>query len=302
MDPVVFALVAVAAVLHVTWNVLLKTAGEPLRAATIGMLAGAAVLIPIGVIGWWLIGRPALSREGIGLGVLSGVIECAFFSLLSAAYRRGDLSVVYPVARGSATFLAVAAGVLLLGERLGVTGAIGVGCLLAGFLWLQRPWRAFGIGTRGSFDPAVGFALATGVAIASYSAVDRVGTRLIEPWLYAGIMWTTTAVILSGWWVIRRSIRRDHQHERRGDVLTPRAVARACVGGLLTVGAYLCILIAFTLAPLTAVAPLRESAIVLASGWGALRLKEAEGRREAVRRIGSAALIVVGAILLGLEG
>jgi uncharacterized membrane protein len=262
------------------------------------MVAGAVVLIPIGAVGWWLI-RPALSQEGVELGIVSGVIEAAFFSLLSAAYRRGDLSVVYPVARGSATFLAVAAGVLLLGERLGAIGVVGVGCLLAGFLWLQRPWRAFGIDGGRGVDPAVGFALATGVAIASYSAVDRVGTRLIEPWLYAAIMWTTTAVILSSWWLIRRTggAKRDHD-----DRMTTRAIARASVGGILTVGAYLCILIAFTLAPLTAVAPLRESAIVLASGWGALRLQEAEGRREALRRIGAAALIVVGAVLLGLEG
>ena len=297
MDPLVFGLIAIAAVLHVTWNVLLKTAGEPLRAATVGMIAGAIVLIPVGVVAWLVLGRPALEPQGVALGVLSGCIEAVFFSLLSAAYRRGDLSIVYPVARGSATFLAVAAGVVLLGERLGIEGAIGVVCLLAGFLWLQRPWRAFGIGTSRGFDPAVGFALATGCAIATYSAVDRVGVRLIEPWLYAGIMWTTTAVILSGWWLLRRATAATAQ-----DGLNRRAIARASVGGLLTVGAYVCILVAFTLAPLTAVAPLRESAIVLASGWGALRLREAEGRREAVTRIAAAGLIVVGAILLGLDG
>jgi uncharacterized membrane protein len=299
VDPVVFALIAVAAVLHVTWNVLLKTAGEPLRAATIGMVAGAAVLIPVGVVGWWLIGQPGLSSQGFVFGVVSGVLEAVYFALLSAAYRRGDLSVVYPIARGSATFLAVAAGVLLLGERLGPIGVVGVTCLLAGFLWLQRPWRALGMGTGRAFEPAVGFALATGLAIASYSTVDRVGTRLIEPWLYAAILWTTTAVILSAWWALGRATRRDRPP---GGPITPRAVARASIGGLLTVGAYLCILVAFTLAPLTAVAPLRESAIVLASGWGALGLKEAEGRREAAARIGAAALIVIGAILLGLEG
>jgi uncharacterized membrane protein len=299
VDPVVFALIAIAAVLHVTWNVLLKTAGEPLRAATVGMVAGAAFLVPVGLIGWSFIGRPAISQQAVGLAILSGIIEAGFFSLLSAAYRRGDLSVVYPVARGSATFLAVALGVILLGERLELPGIVGVGCLLAGFVWLQRPWRAFGVG-GGRADPAVGFALATGVAIATYSAVDRVGTRLVEPWLYAAIMWTTTAVILSGWWVIRRVTAAPG--DRSGDRLTRRAVVRASIGGLLTVAAYLCILVAFTLAPLTAVAPLRESAIVLASGWGALRLKEAEGRREAARRIGAAVLIVAGAILLGLEG
>jgi uncharacterized membrane protein len=300
VDPVVFGLIAVAAVLHVTWNVLLKTAGEPLRAATVGMVAGALVLIPTGVIGWLVIGRPAISQQGIGLGILSGVIEATFFSLLSAAYRRGDLSVVYPVARGSATFLAVVAGVVVLGERLGTTGVVGVACLLAGFLWLQRPWRAFGIGGGRGVDPGVAFALATGVAIATYSAVDRVGTRLVEPWLYAAIMWTTTAIILSSWWILRRIAQRGDRAPN--DPMTRRAVLRASAGGLLTVAAYLCILVAFTLAPLTAVAPLRESAIVLASGWGALRLKEAKGRREALGRIGAAALIVAGAILLGLEG
>jgi uncharacterized membrane protein len=300
VDPVVFALIAVAAVLHVTWNVLLKTAGEPLRAATVGMVAGALVLIPIGVVGWWLIGRPAVSQTAIGLGILSGVIESVFFSLLSAAYRRGDLSVVYPVARGSATFLAVVAGVLLLGERLGPAGAAGVVCLLAGFLWLQRPWRAFGIGAGRAVDPAIGFALATGVAIAAYSTVDRVGVRLIEPWLYATVMWTTTALILSAWWAIRQVASPACGMGRAP--MTPRQVMRASIGGWLTVAAYLCILVAFTLAPLTAVAPLRESAIVLASGWGAFGLKEAEGRRDAAGRIGAALLIVVGAILLGLEG
>ena len=67
-------------------------------------------------------------------------------------------------------------------------------------------------------------------------------------------------------------------------------------------GAYLLILAAFTVAPLTAVAPLRESAIVLASGWGTLRLGEGANRREAFRRIGASALVVAGAILLALDG
>jgi len=297
VDPVVFALIAVAAVLHVTWNVLLKTAGEPLRAATIGMVAGAAILIPLGIGGWLATGRPAISPQGIAVGIGSGVLEAIYFVLLSAAYRRGDLSVVYPIARGSATFLAVMAGVLILGERLGPLGAIGVVCLLAGFLWLQQPWRALGLGSGRSFDPAVGFALATGLTIATYSAVDRVGSRLVVPWLYATILWVTTAVVLVAIELARRSRRRP---EVVG--LDRRAIVRASVGGWLTVGAYLCILYAFTLAPLTAVAPLRESAIVLASGWGAIRLGEAEGRRAAAARIAAAALIVAGAILLGLEG
>jgi uncharacterized membrane protein len=77
----------------------------------------------------------------------------------------------------------------------------------------------------------------------------------------------------------------------------PRIVA----GGLLMAVQYMAILFALSLAPLTAVAPLRESAIVLASGWGAIRLAEASGRREAAARIAAASLIVVGAVLLALD-
>jgi uncharacterized membrane protein len=76
---------------------------------------------------------------------------------------------------------------------------------------------------------------------------------------------------------------------------------RAAIGGLITLGAYMLILVAFTVAPLTAVAPLRESAIVLASGWGSFRLGEAADRRDGLRRIGAAGLVVLGAVLLALD-
>ena len=100
MEPWVIALVAVSAVLHLAWNVRLKTAGDPLRAATIGMVAASVGIVPLGVAVWWSQGRPALPPEGVALGLLSGVVEAAYFIFLSAAYRRGDLSVVYPLARG----------------------------------------------------------------------------------------------------------------------------------------------------------------------------------------------------------
>ena len=178
MEPIVFVLVAGAAVLHVAWNVLLKTAGDPLRAATVGMSTAALVICPAAIVGWLLIGRPAVPPEAIALGVASGALEAAYFVFLAAAYRRGDLSVVYPIARGTAPLLAVAVGVVILGERLGPEGFLGVAFLLVGLLMLQRPWRFFRRSAGGDgFDPAVGFALLTGVTIAAYSAVDSVGTR-----------------------------------------------------------------------------------------------------------------------------
>ena len=292
MDPFVIALVAISAILHVAWNVRLKTAGDPLRAATVGMLAASVGIVPVGIAAWLLAGRPPPPVEGIALGILSGVIEAGYFVLLSAAYRRGDLSVVYPIARGTAPLLAVAFGVALLGERLGVGGTLGVVALLAGFLLLQQPWTALR-GRRG-LDPAVGFALATGVTIATYSAIDRVGTRLIDPLPYAAILWVTTTIALVLW---LRVVVKGHALEGGRE-----QVRRAAIGGWLTLAAYLLILWALSVAPLSGVAPLRESAAVFAAAWGAVRLGEAADRVDTIRRVGASALIVGGAVLLAIGG
>jgi drug/metabolite transporter (DMT)-like permease len=298
VDPLVFALVAGAAVLHVAWNVLLKTAGDPLRAAAIGMTSAAVVIVPAAAIGWVIIGRPAIPAEAVGLSIVSGALEAAYFGFLAAAYRRGDLSVVYPIARGTAPLLAVAVGIGILGEKLGPPGIVGVAFLLVGLLMLQRPWRFLRLANRGSGsgDTAVLFALATGVMIAAYSAVDRVGSRLVEPWMYAGLIWASGIAFLWAYVWFRRLVLRVVDHPR------PFDRRRAAVGGWITLSAYLLILAAFSVAPLTAVAPLRESAIVLASGWGTMRLGEGSDRRETIRRIGASALVVIGAILLALDG
>ena len=303
MDPFVVGLVAVAAVLHVAWNVRLKTAGDPLRAATIGMLAASLGIVPAGIAAWWAAGAAPLPIEGVVLGIASGVVEAVYFIFLAAAYRRGDLSVVYPIARGTAPLIAVVVGVTILGERLGVAGSAGVVALLAGFLWLQRPWRALGLArdqrlagggvrvpARRGVDTAVLFALATGVTIATYSAIDRVGTRLISPLPYAAILWVTCSIVLVLWIAFATGGRllRDG----------PAATRHAAIGGWLTLVAYLCILTALSVAPLSGVAPLRESATVFAAAWGSVRMGEAADRAEVGRRVGASALIVGGALLL----
>jgi uncharacterized membrane protein len=299
VEPIVFVLVAGSAVLHVAWNVLLKTAGDPLRAATVGMSTAALIIIPAATIGWFLTGAAPIPVEAVVVATISGALEAAYFVFLAAGYRRGDLSVVYPIARGSAPLLAVALGVLVLEERLGPEGFLGVALLLVGMLSLQRPWRFFRRSAGGSgWDPAIGFALLTGVMIASYSAVDRIGTRLVDPWLYAGMIWASGVLFLWVWDLATGTVRRWQAPDAE-----PFDTRMAAIGGVITLAAYLMILTAFSVAPLTAVAPLRESAIVIASAWGALRLREAGGdRAEAARRIGASALVVAGSILLALDG
>jgi uncharacterized membrane protein len=303
VSPFIIGLVAVSAVLHVAWNVRLKTAVDPLRAATIGMLAAAVGIVPGGVFAWWLGGARALPADGIALGIVSGVVEAAYFIFLAAAYRRGDLSMVYPLARGTAPLLAVVVGVVGLGERLGAAGSLGVLALLAGFLWLQRPWRALALAQRGAhggvarrtaLESPVLFALATGVTIATYTTIDRLGTRLIEPVPYAAILWATCSIVLVGWVAVvgGGDLFRDGSDGAR----------RAAVGGWLTLGAYLCILGALSVAPLSGVAPLRESATVFAAAWGSVKMGEAADRAEAGRRVGASVLIVGGALLLAIGG
>ena len=301
MEPLVFGLVAVAAILHAAWNVLAKTSGDPFRSTAIGMVVAAAIVGPAAVAYWVALGRPAIPADAVWLAAISGLIETAYVVCLSAAYARGDLSLVYPIARGSAPLLAVLAGVALLDERLEPLGWLGVACLLAGILVVQRPWNAIvrgvgggGSGRRtGSLEPAVALPLLTGVAIAAYSAVDRVGVRLISPWLYAGLMWPVMAFGLVAWAI---AARRATRLPPRGDW------SRGVVVGIFSLAAYTLVLVAYSIAPLAVVAPLRESAIVLVSGWGALKLGEAAGSGDAGARLLSAVLIVLGAVLLGIAG
>jgi uncharacterized membrane protein len=124
--------------------------------------------------------------------------------------------------------------------------------------------------------------------------VDRIGTRLIDPLPYATILWVTSSVALVLW--LRVVV---HGSPFDGSLEQNR---RAAVGGWLTLGAYLLILWALSVAPISGVAPLRESAAVFATAWGAVRLGEASDRVDLVRRIAASLLIVGGAVLLALGG
>lgn len=302
MPTLAIVLVLVAAVLHAGWNVLLKTSGDTLTTAVRLQAIGTIVLVPIGIAAWLANGMPAVSTAAIGLALVSGVLEAAYFVLLASAYRRGPLSLVYPLARGSAPLLAVAIGLGLLGERLVPLAMAGVACLLVGIFLVARPWqalRAAGQAQRG----AVGFALATGASIAAYSAVDRLGVRETEPWIYGSILAVFATVLTATSVVVGRRLGLLAPVPARdlgatGDRFG--GITRDAIAGVLSLGAYLLVLFAYAIAPLATVAPLRESGIVLAAAWGAIRLREAAGRRDAGTRIAAAGLVVVGAILLAV--
>ena len=253
--------------LHAAWNVRLKAATDPLRVAAVAVPLGTCGFTVVVAAAWLAGGRPGLPWQGWALSALSGLVELAYLHALSAAYRRGDVSSVYPVARGTAPVLAALAGLLLLRERLTPLQAAGVVVLVAG-IWLARP----PFGSRKALAPA----LLAGVLIAAYTTLDRLGVRLGPFWLYAWAVFVATSLCLLPW-------------------ARPGLTAQALPLGMLTVGGYGLTLAALSLAPLALIAPLRESGVVIVAAWGVLRM----GERERARlKMGGAAVVLAGAALL----
>ena len=269
-------LVLLAAVFHATWNALMKASENPLALATRAVSWGTVVSLPPVAVAWFLAGRPGLPLAGWLLALASAFLELIYFISLSTAYQRGDLSVVYPIARGTAPLLAVLVGLLLLGERLHATAGLGVIALLAGIWAVRRPAAA---------GSALWPALLTGLMIAAYTSLDRIGVRLGPPWIYGWLLWLFGAIFLIVYTTVRRV---------PGSRLTDEPKLSVTVGVLMT-AAYFMILFALSVAPLAIIAPLRESAIVLVTAWGIWRLGE---RRGAWLRIAGAVAILAGIALL----
>jgi drug/metabolite transporter (DMT)-like permease len=275
-------LALLAAALHGTWNAILKVSGDPLRTfrrATLmaGVIATIALVPEVAILG-----RPSISAAAIGLCVLSSVLETAYLVLLSIAYRRGELSAVYPIARGSAPLLAVVVGLALLGERLSVPQLAGVALLLVGILAVAISQA----GGRATLP-----ALLTGVAIAAYTSVDRLGVRMTEPWFYGWLVFALMAIELPLALTLAKALTRS---TTRDDV--PSWRKSALIGGFMWAG-YVLVLWALSLAPLAVVAPVRETSIVAVAAWGVWRMHE---RRSAALKLSGAAATLVGVALLAV--
>ncbi len=282
MITIAIVLALVAAAMHGTWNVIVKVSGDPADTLTRATAAAALLMTPPAFVAWLILGRPGLSAEAAALAALSALLELAYVFLLSAAYRRGEVSVVYPIARGSAPLLAVLIGLGLLGEKLAAPQLIGVGLLLAGILAVTLPQTS----GRATLP-----ALATGVAIAAYTAIDRVGVRLAAPWLYGWLL----VVLLATGLVVARWV--GGRLSRQSIEALPKPVTgwQAIVVGLFMWVAYLLVLVALSIAPLSVVAPVRETAVVAVAVWGVWRLRE---RQAAALKLSGAAATLLGVALL----
>ena len=265
MSGAALALVLAAALVHATWNRILHGAGDRLAAAAVGAAVGAAALLP-GMVAFppWRVWPLVLA---------SGAAEAAYFSSLAAAYRRGELSFTYPVARGIAPFLITLGGALVLAQPLGAWRVAGSLALGAGLALISQA------GLRKGRRVAIAFAAVTGLTIAVYSVVDAGAVRSVNPVGYLGAVTVVQAVILLG------SVRLDRRRLRA-------AAAPGAGIGLGSVLAYLLVLFAYQRAPVAPVATLRELSIL----FGIMIARERPGRRVWL----GGALCVLGATLVVL--
>lgn len=287
MTPLALALVILAAGAHVTWNYLAKSSRDPL-VFTWSFTAVASVLyLPLALATAL---RSPVPSEGWPFVAGTVALHVAYFYALSAAYRSGDLSLVYPVARGTGIALVPIVGVLVLGERVSPVGVVGIAAIVLGVLGAHgADLLALGPG-QALAKPGIRLALLTGVTIAGYSAWDKAGVALVAPALYNYFLFLGQAITFAPLVLLRRrALLEADWRQRRLEIFA---------AALLSPLAYLLVLIAMTISPVSYVAPAREVAVVLGALVGVLVLKDPHPRS----RVAGATLVTLGVAALALAG
>lgn len=299
MTPLALGLLLLSAALHASWNLLLKQAADRQAAAWWAMLFGAAAFLPalaffqpLPITIW-----PYL--------LASAAAEAVYYFLLATAYDATDFSIAYPIARGTAPGLLALWAMLFLNESPSAIGWAGmailaVGLMTTGGVFGRRSGRATNGGatkvgstavraTQASPIRGVMIALAVAVCISTYSIIDGAAVRLVPALPYTSLVFLLTALFLTPL-VAWRSGRVAMWREGR------RHPGRLALIGILSLLAYLLVLVAYGFAPIAYVGAVRELNILFGVVLGAWVLKEPVSRGRWVGVV----LIVVGVIVIAL--
>jgi drug/metabolite transporter (DMT)-like permease len=285
MTAFALALILGAAAIHASWNFLLKRSGGGTIFVWLFAALSAVLYAPLAAaIIWWT--NAQFGWVQYALMAASAAIHTAYFMLLDRGYRSGDMSVVYPLARGTGPLITMLCAVLLLQERpgaLAVAGAVMIGCaafLLTGDLRKLRESRNY---------HAIGFALLTGCMIAAYTLVDKVA---VSAWLIPPLVQDWAANL--GRVALMTPLAVKARHE-----IAPtwrRAWKDIVTVALLCPLSYILVLTAMVFTPVSYVAPAREVSILIGALMGAHFLQEGDVRR----RLFAASAMVAGIILLAV--
>ncbi len=267
-------MVLLAALLHASWNALLR--GGLDRARSMAMMNAT-----LGIAGLVLLAIAGLPAAASWIYVVaSGVLHWIYVALLLVTYRSGDLGETYPVARGSSPALVALGGSLFAGEWMNLIGIVGIGLVCGGIFMLAA--------AKGRLRHMnLPWALATGVSIAAYTVVDGIGVRASGNW--AGYTAAVFAFFIAmPLWFLARS--------GAGFFKAPATeVAKAVGGGVISILAYGAIIWAMQASPMGAVSALRETSVVFAALLGAAFL----GERLTAQRIVACCIIAAGAVVVG---
>jgi drug/metabolite transporter (DMT)-like permease len=286
MTPLALGLVLVAAILHATWNLASKraTSGLPFVWAT-GVLS-FVLWTPVVVV-YFLRWHPVITWIGVGFMALSGVLHCGYSIFLQRAYRAGDFSLVYPLARGTGPLLSSLAAIIVLGERPTPLALLGAAIIIGSIFFLTGGpalWRGHPHGQ------AIVYGVCCGVFIASYTVADRQGVVLaaVSPLLldWGGNLARTLifAPFAARRW---REVKASWAKNKRESLIV------AVLGPM----AYILVLWAMTFSPLSYLAPIREVSILIGAYFGARLFKEGDRRRRMIATLGMAAGVI--ALALG---
>ncbi|WP_454690183.1 EamA family transporter [Achromobacter aloeverae] len=277
----VLLLVLLAALLHASWNAVVKSSPDkPLDIVFVTASAAALCLLAVPFL-------PLPAGASWAYIALSAAIHVAYFLLIGAAYRSGDMSHAYPLMRGAPPLLVALASGPLIGERLNAGEWTGILLICAGILGLLAAHPPAAHTARTATARTTRLALLNAVTVASYTLVDGTGVRLSgDPASYTMWVFSLTAPPILAWTLARR----------RADAATHlRARWRfVLAGGACTLAAYSLVLWAMTRAPIALVAALRETAIIFGAAISAFVLRERQG----YGRAAAAAVILLGVVAL----
>jgi len=289
MSGLALVIVLVAAFFHASWNFLAKKSKKKMAFIWWFLLIATIGYLPMFLYFW---PRHTVSPAGWTCIVATGILHALYFWFMGGAYERGDLSLVYPLSRGSGPLFVPILAILFLQEQLSFAGIVGISLVILGIYFIHlksfsivafiEPFRAL----RGS---ASVWALCTGGTIAGYSLVDKVGVGLVYPPVYIYLMFVISLLLLSPYVLAKeRAALKLEWLVNKGPVL---------IDGFLVLFTYLMILFAFRLSKVSYVVAAREVSIVFSAFLGILWLKE----KHASQKIAGAALIAAGVVFIGLS-
>ena len=290
MTTVSLLLVLISALAHASWNLMLKRAGDPEVFAWCLLVVASVLLAPLGVALLWI---NSVSLLGFWFILATVALHVVYFNMLARGYAQGDLSLVYPVARGVGPMLVPVLAVIFLNETIEPLAIAGVAAIIGGIYTISW-WGNFHQVLRNPLlflrSAGMRYAVLTGLTIATYSIVDKEGVGHVQPLLYMYFLSIGTAAVLTPYILVHKGLAAVKTEWRANAV--PITIA-----GLLTFAAYGLVLTAFSLSRVSYVAPAREVGIVIGVMMGVFLLKEPFGGG---RLLGSG-FIVAGLALIALS-